>query len=318
MHGVVLGKFLPPHNGHRYLIDFARHYADEVTVVVGTLAREPIAGKLRWNWMREMFPDCRVVHLTDENPQWPEEHPDFWEIWKASLERVVQRPIELLFASEDYGLRLAQELGAQFIPTNGCRQLIEVSGTAIRQHPLAHWEHIPLPVRPYFVKRISLFGPESTGKSTLTQRLAAHFETLWVPEYARGWLEPRQGQVQLDDMDIISRGQRASEEALARQANRRLFCDTDPSATLLWSQELFGTCPPQLRERVGRYDLTLLCAPDVPWVADCVRYRPEDRQEFWQRCLDLLTREDRKVVHLRGDWEARWQQALAACTAMDP
>lgn len=307
-----MGKFLPPHNGHVYLVDFARHYADELTVVVGSLAREPIPGELRWRWMQEMFPGVRVVHLSDENPQLPEEHPDFWEIWKDSLERVVARPVDVLFASEAYGQPLAHTLGAQYIPVNGCRQLIEVSGTAIRNDPMACWQHIPPVVRPYFVRKISIFGPESTGKSTLAQALASHFETLWVPEYARTWLEPRQGQVSLEDMPIISKGQRASQEALARQANRRLFCDTDPSATLLWSQELFSTCPDELARQIGPYDLTLLCDVDVPWVGDSVRYRPENRKQFWQRCHDLLVQENRHFVQLQGSWDERWEQAVAA------
>jgi NadR type nicotinamide-nucleotide adenylyltransferase len=316
MHGVVLGKFLPPHNGHLYLVDFARRYCEELTVVVGSLAREPIAGELRWLWMQELVPGARVVHLNDENPQQPDEHPDFWNIWKASLERVVDRPIDLLFASEDYGQPLAQALGAQFIPVNGYRQVIDISGTALRQQPLRHWEHLPPVVRPYFVQRISIFGPESTGKSTLTQRLAAHFDTLWVPEYARTWLELRGGEVRLEDMVIISKGQRASEEALARQANRRLFCDTDPSATLLWSQELFATCAPELSQQKGNYDLTLLCDVDVPWVADSVRYRPQGRSEFWQRCQQLLESEGRHIVCLSGSWEERWKQALEAVSGL--
>ena len=124
MHGLVLGKFMPPHQGHLYLIDFARHYTEDLTVVVGSLASEPIAGQLRWRWMREIFPQLRVVHLTDENPQLPHEHPDFWNIWRRSLERVAERPVDLLFASEDYGSRLAEELGARFIPTNGARELL--------------------------------------------------------------------------------------------------------------------------------------------------------------------------------------------------
>lgn len=303
---------MPPHRGHQYLVDFARHYADELTVVVGSLQQEPIPGVLRWRWMQELFPQARVVHLTDENPQWPHQHPDFWSIWKTSLERIVDRPIDVLFASEDYGIKLAETLGARYIPTNGCRQLVRISASQIRENPMQYWEFLPDPVRPYFVRRISVFGPESTGKTTLTQNLARHYQTLWVPEYAREWLEPRQGQVTLDDMPTIFRAQRASQEALARQANRLLFCDTDPSATQLWSQELFGLIPTELQAQAMHYDLTLLCDVDVPWVDDCVRYRPENRQEFHHRCKELLQSENRRVVHLRGDWSCRWQTALEA------
>jgi HTH-type transcriptional repressor of NAD biosynthesis genes len=311
-HGIILGKFMPPHLGHLYLVDFARHYADEVTVVVGSLACEPISGELRFAWMRELCPGLRVVHLTDENPQQPDQHPDFWNIWKRSLERVVERPIDLVFASEDYGQPLAEVLGARFIPANGLRSLVPISGTQVRQNPAACWAYLPAPVRAHYVRRVSVFGPESTGKSSLAARLAAHYQTLWVPEFARAWLEARGGQVRLEDMAVISRAQRASEEALARQSGPLLFCDTDPSATPLWSQELFSQSGPELEVAVGAYALTLLCAPDVPWVEDSVRYRPEGGQAFWERCRARLSAEGRLVVELNGDWERRWQQAREA------
>jgi len=311
-HGIVLGKFLPPHLGHLYLVDFARHYAEDVTVVVGSLKHEPIPGEVRFAWMQELCSQVRVVHLTDENPQLPEEHPDFWSIWKHSLERVVGRPIDLVFASEDYGQPLAQALGAQFIPCNGLRTLVPISGTQVRANPRACWPWLPPVVRAHYVRRVSVFGPESTGKSTLAASLAEHFQTSWVPEFARGWLELRDGEVCLEDLPVISRGQRASEEALARQSGPLLFCDTDPSATPLWSQELFGHSDATLETAVGPYALTLLCAPDVPWVADPVRYRPDGGRTFWERCRARLESERRYFVNLEGDWEKRWRTALDA------
>src|SRR5687768_3004351 len=87
--GMLLGKFLPPHDGHVYLIEFARNYVAQLTVVVCSLQREPIAGALRYQWVRELFPDVNVVHLTDEIPQKPSEHPDFWQIWRDALMRVL-------------------------------------------------------------------------------------------------------------------------------------------------------------------------------------------------------------------------------------
>lgn len=316
MHGIVLGKFMPPHQGHLNLVEFARRFADELTVVVGSLACEPIPGELRYQWMCELFPGARVVHLTDENPQLPHQHPDFWQIWRNSLQRVVDRPIDLVFASEDYGIRLAEELGATFVPCNGERSLIPISATQIRSDPHRHWSLLPSCVRAYYCRRISIFGAESTGKSTLTQQLASHFRSLWVPEFARTWLEPRQGRVELKDMPIISRGQAASEQALARLSNGWLFCDTDPLATELWSQELFGQIP-RLEGQGGPYELTLVCDVDVPWVPDCVRYRPDNRKAFHLRCLELLQRANRPYAVLQGSWEERWHGALRALEALE-
>src|SRR5690349_11085723 len=77
--GMILGKFMPPHRGHQHLIDFARERVGHLTILVCSLEREPIPGRLRAEWMRELYTDARVIHVTDENPQEPHQHPRFWE-----------------------------------------------------------------------------------------------------------------------------------------------------------------------------------------------------------------------------------------------
>src|SRR5687768_14796348 len=209
--GMLLGKFLPPHLGHQYLVDFARHYVDELIVLVCTLAREPIPGGLRFRWMREMFPQAnvRLVHVTDDLPQEPADHPQFWDVWRGVVRRYIPEGSgpDYVFASESYGYKLAEVLGATFIPVDPSRQLVPVSGTAIRTDPMANWKYLPAAVRPYFVRRVCLFGPESTGKTTLAARLAEHFDTVWVSEHARPLLDPKAGVCEESDIPRIARGQ---------------------------------------------------------------------------------------------------------------
>jgi hypothetical protein len=100
------------------------------------------------------FPGVDLVHHTDELPQAPEEHPRFWDIWRASIRRHVPGRIDYVFASEDYGERLAAELDARFVPVDRERRNVPVSGRAIRQDPMAHWDELLPPVRPYYVKRV--------------------------------------------------------------------------------------------------------------------------------------------------------------------
>lgn len=316
--GVVLGKFLPPHLGHTLLIDFARHYVQDLTVLVGTLKAEPIPGALRYDWMRRLHPDVRVCHLTDENPQYPEEHPDFWQIWRDSMMAHLGTPPTYLFASEDYGAPLAEVLGSTFVPVDVGREAVPVSGTAIRERPWANWAYLPDVVRPYFVGRVRVVGPESTGKSTLAARLAQTFETRLVTEYARVHLERQGSQIAYEDMIRIARGQAALEDALALQAHRLLICDTDLRATTLWSQALFDRVDPWITAQADarRYDLTLLCDVDVPFVPDPVRYLPERRAEFMAACRQALAAEGATYVEVRGDWETRWETARGAVEAL--
>ena len=314
-HGMVLGKFMPPHGGHVYLIEVARRLCDDLTIVVGSLAREPIPGELRAGWMRAIFPDLRVVHLTDENPQAPSEHPDFWDIWRASLLRVLPRPPDLVFTSDAYGGRLADVLGARWIPVNPVRVARPICASEIRADPLGHWDFLPRPVRPYYLRRVSVFGPESTGKTSLAARLAERFETVWVPEYARTHLEAHQvAAPSPEDLAMIARGQAACEDALALDARRLLLTDTDPLLTCVWSGALFGEVPPAVAAVAAgrRYDLTLLLDVDLPWVADPVRYLPSDRRGFFERCAAALDAAGRRTAVIRGEGAARVEAAARA------
>jgi NadR type nicotinamide-nucleotide adenylyltransferase len=316
--GMLLGKFMPPHLGHVYLGEFAARFVDHLTIVVGSLEREPIPGELRFRWMQELFPFANVVHLTDELPQEPAEHPDFWNIWRTALLQILPSRPDYVFASERYGWRLAEELGAVFVPVDGPRSAVPVSGTAIRTDPAANWAYIPRCVRPYFLRRVCVFGPESTGKTTLARKLADHFATAWVPEYARTLLEAREERVRIDDMELIARGQAASEDALARNANRVLITDTDPLATLIWSDVLFGTIPPQVRKIADSRaaDLYLLMDADAaPWVADPIRYLPDGGRVFFERCRAELDARGRRYVVIQGDWDERFRAAVAAIEA---
>lgn len=325
--GLVLGKFLPPHTGHLHLVRFAQAMCEELDVVVGSLAAEPIPGELRLQWMRALLPGANVLHLTDENPSAPEEHPRFWELWKASLTRILPAMPTHVFASEEYGARLASELGATWIPLDRMvGPLASVNGTAIRLRPEQHWEHLPPLVRPYFQERVHVVGPESTGKSTLARALAESLSTSWVPEYARTWLErkgnPRDAngtcEVRASDLPVIAAAHAASANAIAPYAGPTLILDTDALTTSLWSMELFGAVDPAVVEAARRETpaLTLLCDVDIEWERDAVRYRPNEvngeRRAFFSRFKHALEREGRPFAVIRGKGDERTEAALRA------
>jgi HTH-type transcriptional regulator, transcriptional repressor of NAD biosynthesis genes len=318
--GMVLGKFMPPHAGHLHLIEFARALVDELFVVVGTLADEPIPGALRHAWMTELVPGATVLHLDDELPQDPSAHPEFWALWRRSLERVLPAQPDFVFASEAYGAPLAGLFDATFVPVDLDRGAVPICATQIRADPWTHWDQLPACVRPHFATRVAVFGPESTGKTTLARALARRYASVAVPEYARVWLE-QQGQPPIPaDMAWIARAQIAAEDSLARACNRLLVCDTDPLATVIWAEALFGEAPEPLASLAAgrRYDLSLLLDVDVPWVADPVRYLPRERErvEFFDRCRAALDAAGRPYEILRGDWDQRWASACAAVDAL--
>lgn len=316
--GLVLGKFLPFHMGHHYLISRALQQVDELTVLVGTLAREPIPGLLRYQWVKETFPQARVCHLTDENPQEPADHPDFWDIWVASIRRFCPVGPEVVFSSEAYGYELARRLGAIHVPVDIQRKHVPISGTMIRANPYLYWEFLPPLVRPYYVKKLVIYGPESTGKTTLAQKLAAALQTQWVPEYARDMLDKKGTPVELTDIDDIARGQMRLEDETLRQAHKIMICDSDLITTAIYSQHFFNTCPQWIIDEGNRrtYDLYLLMNIDVPWVPDPQRDTGHRRQEFFQIFKNHLDIRQRPYVIVSGNYEERFQQALTIAQQM--
>jgi NadR type nicotinamide-nucleotide adenylyltransferase len=316
---LVLGKFLPPHRGHQLLFDVAAGASDDLHIVVEHIAGEPIPSALRARWVAELCPAATVHHLDRPMPQEPSQHAQFWTIWREALLGLLPAAPDRVFASEPYGARLAQELGARFIPVDLARAALPVSGTAVRADPLGRWADLSPPARGWYARRICVVGPESTGKSTLVAQLAEALGALAVPEHARALLEQpgaldRPWPAVLDD---IARGQRALEEAHARACPGLLVCDTDLLTTRLWSEALTGACAPWIAAAAAeaRYALTLLCAVDLPWVPDPVRYKPDDRAPFFARFEAALREAGRPTAVVRGQGPDRLACALRALDA---
>ena len=314
--GFVLGKFMPPHLGHVYLCDFARAYCRDLTILVCSLDGDPVEGRLRYDWMRELFPDCDVQWCREALPQEPADHPDFWLIWRDVVKRYGGFP-DVVFASETYGARLAEEVGARFVPVDQGRQAVPVSATMIRADPFRHWDFIPVSVRPHYAKRVCLFGPESTGKTSLAQHLAQRFATVWVPEYGRTYTDAFGTRVDARDLERIVAGHRAAVTAATRQASRIVIEDTDPVLTAVWSDMLLGGREAWLDEGTDTADLYLLCDIDLPWADDGTRYfsGPAERARFSAACEAELQRRGLRYVVVRGEGAAREDAAVAAVKA---
>ncbi len=134
------------------------------------------------------------------------------------------------------------------------------------------------------LKRIAVTGPESTGKTVLTQQLANFFHGNAVPEFSREYLLNIGKNYSLNDIVNIAKGQLKREEEIAEISTGFLFCDTDLLVTKIWAEEVFGTCPEWILSAFQnhRYDLYLLCYPDIPWEPDPLRENPSDRDRLFK------------------------------------
>lgn len=132
-------------------------------------------------------------------------------------------------------------------------------------------------------KRIAVTGPESTGKTELTELLAKHYNTVWVPEFARSFLNILGRPYKQKDLLTIAKGQLTSEKSLAEKSNGVVICDTDLIVVKVWSKYKFNFCDPWIDEMIDKhkYDFYLLCDIDTPWVNDPQRENPNDREELF-------------------------------------
>ena len=165
--------------------------------------------------------------------------------------------------------------------------------------------------------RVVLYGPESTGKTTLAKALADHYQTSWVPEFARSYLQEKWDKQQavctLADLPIIAHGQVAAENTAIAQANRIIFCDTNILVTKVWSETHFdGYCAPELNTILAQthYDLYLLTSIDVPWEKDDLRDRPNDREQMFIYFKQQLEAYNFPFLVLEGSLEERVEKAV--------
>jgi len=168
------------------------------------------------------------------------------------------------------------------------------------------------------IKKIVVIGPESTGKSTLSEALARALNTIWVPEYARGYLESLDRPYNEDDQLQIAKGQLASEDSLLPQANKYLICDTDLYVLKVWGESKYGRCHRWILEQIAKrkYDLYLLTNIDVPWQDDPLREHPtpEARLHFYNAYHDVVVNSGTPWANISGDEQQRLDTALQAIT----
>lgn len=308
--GLVIGKFLPPHRGHRLLIDTAKAQSDAVVVIVCARRDDPIAGELRGAWLRELHPDATVMVIDDHFD------PDDSQLWADHTRRWLGRAPDAVFTSEDYGARYALLLGARHVLVDRQRLRVPISATQVRADPFLHWRQLEPPVRGHYCKRVCVLGAESTGTTTLAAALAAALGTTWVAEYGREVSAQKLAANDPDwrsrEFETIAAEQARREDAAARTADRVLVCDTNAFATGLWHRRYIGGDSEAVAAiaRAGHCDLYLLTGDEIPFVQDGLRDGEHLRAAMHGWFEAALAAQPVPWHVLRGSPSARLQRAV--------
>ncbi|MES2848073.1 MAG: ATP-binding protein [Bacteroidota bacterium] len=178
------------------------------------------------------------------------------------------------------------------------------------------------------IKKIVVVGPESTGKSTLCEKLATHYNTIWVKEYAREYLLKNGTDYTFENLLDVAKGQLRLEEEGIVKANASIshsplathyypfFIDTDQYVLKTWCEFVFGQCHQWILNQVAerKYDLYLLANIDAPWVKDELREYPDfaTREKLYHHYKDILINQNVPWVDISGTYEERLQKAITA------
>jgi NadR type nicotinamide-nucleotide adenylyltransferase len=184
------------------------------------------------------------------------------------------------------------------------------------------------------VKKIVAIGPESTGKSTLCEQLASHYQTLWCPEFAREYLSEHGMDYSYDDLLTIAKGQVLLEEKYATLAEEKtgpinqvllegrglLFVDTDMYVMKVWCEFVFGKCHPFILDQIAqrKYDLYLLCDVDLEWTPDKLREYPdlERRKELFEMYRKIMSQQPVRCVEINGNYQQRLEKGIGAVDSL--
>ena len=162
------------------------------------------------------------------------------------------------------------------------------------------------------VKKVCVIGPECTGKTDLSKFLSQHYQTSWVEEYARAYLNKLGRAYDQVDLLKIAHGQLRMEDEWVYDAKKLMICDTNLIVIKVWSEHKYGNCDPDILKKIAdrKYDLYLLTNIDIPWAEDPQREHPDKREYFWEVYKKEVASSGVPHVEISGEREARRKKAI--------
>ena len=312
----VFGKFMPFHKGHEAMIRFALSKCDFLTVLVCVSDKETVPGELRQSWISETFAghkNIRVqvfVYLESELPNSSVSSTVVSEVWARVFKQLLPDH-SLLITSEPYGNYVAGFMQIQHIPFDLSKAEVPVSATAIRNNLVANWHFLPEAVRRHLALKVVILGTESTGKTTLTENLAAYFNCSKVLEAGRD-LIPDSNAFSIDDLYLVAHEHAKRIDEAATGNSALVIIDTDIHITKSYCNYSFGKELKVSEDiyRANKAQLYLYLNNDVEYYQDGTRLSKEERDKLDLSHRKVVKDANLPVVEISGNWEERFKQAV--------
>ncbi|MDF7669952.1 multifunctional transcriptional regulator/nicotinamide-nucleotide adenylyltransferase/ribosylnicotinamide kinase NadR [Orbaceae bacterium ESL0721] len=339
--GVIFGKFYPLHTGHINLIQRAISQLDQLYVILcsdterdlalfkhSAMSRQPTIND-RFRWLLQTFKYQKNIHIELLIEDGIPPYPNGWHEWSKRVKTLFDEKginPDCVYSSEPQDVAMYKALfNLDTILVDPERHFMNVSSTQIRLAPLKNWQYIPTEVRPFFVRTVAILGGESSGKSTLVNKLANVFNTTSAWEYGREYVFSQLGgderALQFSDYDKIALGQAQYIDFAIRHANRISFLDTDFVTTQAFCKQYEGREHPFVQAMIDnyRFDLVILLENNTPWINDGLRSLgdPNQRKDFQNLLISLL--EKNQIDYIKIDspnYDERYLRSIDLVNAL--
>lgn len=306
--GVVIGKFYPLHKGHQSLIETAIENSERLYILICTKYNEVPNPSIRLKWLKELYnhPNIiikEIVDIYDQNDS---------ELWAELTKKTIGCFPDVVFTSENYGHEYSKYLNCVHKLVDLDRINIPISGTLIRNDPYKYWDYLHKIIRQFYTIRIVFCGAESTGKTTLSSRLASELKIDWILEYGREYCEKIKNKIwTIKDFENIANKQNEIENEAA-QNNKVIICDTDSLTTNVW-------CDRYIKEKTDFNFKPDYCdntyyifshVEGTELIDDGTRTDSNDEIRSWmhKELFETITASGRPVFILTGAYEQRYKQ----------
>jgi HTH-type transcriptional regulator, transcriptional repressor of NAD biosynthesis genes len=312
----VFGKFLPFHKGHEAMMNFALTKCDFLTVLVCCSDKESIPDTSRKVWIEKAFEKKKNIeirtfnYLESELPNTSETSESVSKIW-ADIFKKLLPDCSILITSEEYGNFVAAFMNIQHIAFDIPKKLFPVSATAVRNDAFNNWQYLPDSVKPDLLVKVVILGTECTGKTTLTEKLAKHFNCSFVLEAGRDIIA-NSNSFTFDDLHHVAteHAKRIDKSILADSP--LVIIDTDIHTTKSYSRFTFEK---ELEISANIYNsnkanLYLYLNNDVEYIQDGTRLCEVERNLLDLSHREVLTDHNIEIIEVKGDWVERFEKAV--------